>query len=456
MSGLASIMDTSVGAMFAAQVALQTVGHNIANANTPGFSRQDVLLSARRPNKFPYGVVGLGVQVEGIRRLTDEHLVARLRTQSARLGSYTQLDGTLQQIESVLGSLDNDRIGDAVNAFFKAWSDLATAPFEDSNKWTVLNSAQSMVAEFHSIDGSLDELARSQRMAVESELADLNDMLQQVAELNTQIVSASAGGPEFNDLLDRQELLLSQIAEQAEVQVRRRADGSADVIMGGRSLVVRDRAELLQLSWQEEEDGLHMSVLTQSSRAQVQMSEGSIQGLITSVETHVQGTQAKLDALAVLLMDRVNQLHVQGRSGTSAGLPFFTGDSASSMEVTASIAADATRIVTSRSGIQGDNDLALAIADLAHQPLDGEDGPVLMDSYRALLSDLASASHRYNFLVENQENVRMAVESRLESTRGVSLDEEGANLVRYQNAYEAAARVVVTVQEMFDTLLKMV
>jgi flagellar hook-associated protein 1 FlgK len=165
----------------------------------------------------------------------------------------------------------------------------------------------------------------------------------------------------------------------------------------------------------------------------------------------------QLDDLAGLVIERVNDLHVQGQAGGTSGLPFFTGDGAANIDIATAIADNFNLIATSRSGLPGDNDLALEIAALAHQPLAGPGGTMLLtDNYRALLTDLATQRQRYEFFVESQDNVVVAVEARLASVRGVSLDEEGANMVRYQNAYDAAARVVTTVQEMFDTLLKMV
>ena len=137
------------------------------------------------------------------------------------------------------------------------------------------------------------------------------------------------------------------------------------------------------------------------------------------------------------------------------GLVFFVGDTAHTLNINPAILDNYNLIATSRSGLEGDNDLALEIARLPDEPLDGEGSATMRDQYRALVVGLASERSRFEFLVQNQENMVAAVTARLESVRGVSLDEEGANLVRYQNSYEAAARVITAVQDMFDTLISM-
>ena len=118
MPGLNSIMDTSLSALFAAQTGLATVGHNIANANTPGYSRQEVNFAARRPDILPYGAIGRGVEIDGIRRIQDDFLVNNLRVQTSRLESYSAVDSALYEMEAILGSVDNDHLGNALNNFF--------------------------------------------------------------------------------------------------------------------------------------------------------------------------------------------------------------------------------------------------------------------------------------------------------------------------------------------------
>ena len=455
MSSLASIMDTSLGAMFAARAAMQTVGHNVANVNTPGFSRQELLLAARMPLRLTYGTIGRGVEIQGIRRMTDQFLLANRRGQSSRLANYSEVDSALREIESIFGSVENDHLGDTITAFFSAWSELASPPSDPSQKQLVLSAAQNMVSDFHAMSANLDSLEKNLAGELESEIQHLNVLLKQVAQMNGQLLSGGNPGAVANDLLDQRDLLIDEIASYSQITVVEREDLTVDVIMGGRTVVTREYATQLETAWQDVGSERRMSVVTQGNRKEIAMDEGKIEGMLTAMTSYVTETHDQLDSLAELLADRVNDLHVQGRSGGHSGLVFFVGDTAHTLNINPAILDNYNLIATSRSGLEGDNDLALEIARLPDEPLDGEGSATMRDQYRALVVGLASERNRFEFLVQNQENMVAAVTARLESVRGVSLDEEGANLVRYQNSYEAAARIITAVQDMFDTLISM-
>jgi flagellar hook-associated protein 1 FlgK len=456
MSSLASIMDASLSGMLYARVAMQTVSHNIANANTPGFSRQDVLAAAKRPLQLAYGSLGRGVSVEQVRRLTDAFLLQKHRTQSSRMASYEQVDGALGEIEAIFGSVSNDHLGKSLTEFFNAWSDLAAPPINDSLKPYVVTKAQSLVTDLRSTDSSLRELERSLNDDLAREVANLNGLLAQVADLNRQILYVESSAAEANDLRDQRDVLIDEVSRLARVSVLERDDGTVDLIIRGRTVVTRGEAQALELRRDFGEAGETASIVTREGGVPVELDEGKLQGLIEARQSQVTMARERLDELAGLLIARVNELHTQGRTAGSSGILFFTGDSAATIALNPAIATDYDLVATSRSGLEGDNDIARAIANLATQPLDGEGSLSLMDRYNALVVDLASERSSFQFLLENQRNVVETLTARIESVRGVSLDEEGANLVRFQNAYEASARVVTAATEMFDTLLNMI
>jgi flagellar hook-associated protein 1 FlgK len=455
MSSLGSILDTSLSALLATRAALGTVAHNIANANTPGYSRQEVLLGTNQPARYSYGQLGRGVRIQDIRRLTDRFLLDNHRAQSSRLADYAQVDGTLKEIEAILGSVDSDPLGQAMNDFFNAWSELATPPADSTMKQAVVSTARSLVTQFHALTDSIDDLQESLSLTLQSDLAQFNALLQQLGELNQHILAAEAGSGTANDLRDQRDALIGQIAELAKVSVLEREDGTVDLIMAGRTLVTRNQVQTLRAQRSGSQEQLNVVLRTADSGQLVTLAEGKLAGALAAQNEHVQPLRSRLDELASLIVQKVNELHVQGRSHGQTGQLFFTGDSARDIQVSAVLLEDPERVATSRSGLSGDTDIAREIADLAQAPLAGEGSGSLIDSYRTFLTDLATRRARYEFLIENQQNVVSALQSRLESVRGVSLDEEGANMVQLQNAYEAAAKVVSAVQEMFDTLLDM-
>ena len=138
------------------------------------------------------------------------------------------------------------------------------------------------------------------------------------------------------------------------------------------------------------------------------------------------------------------------------GVMFFTGDNMHTIGINDAILANENLVVTGDSGTSGDNALALAIADLGRASINGTHQRSVSESYRAVVTDVAGTLGSFEFMVENQQNVVSSLNARMASVSGVSLDEEGANLVRFQNSYNAAAKVIATVQEMYDTLLNIV
>ncbi|MFO7608833.1 MAG: flagellar hook-associated protein FlgK [Candidatus Krumholzibacteriia bacterium] len=456
MSGLNAIMDTGLSALFSAQAGLATVGHNIANASTPGYSRQQVLFAARRPRVTPNGAIGRGVEVAGIRRVQDEFLANNMRVQSSRLASYGAVDGTLYEIEALLGSVDNDHLGDALGKFFNSWNGLAQPPVNTNLKQNVVAAAQSLVQDFNAVSDNLDELEKNLNESIQAELQNLNGLLRAVGELNKQIMQAEVGGQPANDLRDQRDQLILGISEMAEVAVLEREDGSKDLIMSGRTIVSRGSVTELSTRVVAEDGSSRVMVVTQDTLREVVLSTGRIEGLLTSRDVHVTQVRDLLDKVAGRLVEEVNALHTQGRTPGSSGLAFFTGDSMHTIAVNTALVDQPSLVATGRTIAESDNALALELANLGSVSALNPDGETILDVYRSAVVTVASSRASYEFMVDNQQDVVDSLEAKIASVSGVSLDEEGANMVKYQNSYNAAARIISAVQEMYDTLLNMV
>ncbi len=456
MAGLNSIMDSGLSALFAARAGLATTGHNIANANTPGYSRQLVQFSARRPQIMAYGSIGRGVEVQSIRRVQDQYLLNNLRIQQSRLHNFAQTDAALYEIEAILGSVDNDHLGSAMTKFFDSWNALAQPPINTNLKANVVSTAQTLVRDFHNINNSLDGLEKEIESAIQAEIGNLNRMLQAVGEMNKQIMGAEAGGGMANDLRDQRDHIINQISKIAEVSILEREDGSTDLILAGRTMVARNVVTEFETAYRQTSHGFELMVVTSGHQAEVKLSPGKLQGLLTSRDQQVRDVRENLNKVAAQLIEEVNALHSQGRTSTSNGLPFFTGTDMHTIEINNALVNNNSLVATGRTSDLGDNTIALALANLAEMSANGPDTKTITENYRALLVGVASERSSFQFMVENQLNVVASLETRMASVSGVSLDEEGANLVRYQNSYNAAAKVISTVQAMYDTLLNMV
>jgi flagellar hook-associated protein 1 FlgK len=456
MSGLNAIMDNSLSALLAAQAGLATTGHNIANAHTPGFNRQDVIFGTRQPEVLAYGAIGRGVEVMGIRRIQDEFLLGNLRAQTSRLHSYAAVDTALYDIEGILGSVDNDHLGDALNNFFEAWNDLAQPPFNSSLKMNVVAKAETLVTDFRAIDEALQRLQADLELRIQAETENLNRLLQDIGELNRQVMMAETNGHPANDLRDQRDLKITQLSELAEVSVLERDDGSKDIILAGRTMVARDRVTQFEGIYRPDGDSYTFAVVTEGNQQDVALSPGRLEGLLAARDIHIREVREQLDSVARQLITEVNELHTQGLAAGGRGVMFFTGDSMHTIGVNEALVNNETLVATGRTGTAADNDISLALADLGRNSFYGSARKSVSESYRSVITDVAGNLGSFEFMVENQQSVVASLSARMASVSGVSLDEEGANLVRYQNSYNAAAKVIATVQEMYDTLLNIV
>ena len=310
---LNTVMDNSLSAMYAAQAGLSTTSHNIANADVRGYSRQTNLLGARRPLMFSHGAIGQGVDVLSVRRAHDGFLLKSLRSQTARQASYESMDSGLYEVENILGSVQNDHLGEAINSFFLSWHELATPPVDPALKALVVQKAQSLVTDMHTTAGSLDDLARNIGAQVEEEIDRMNRLLQQVGEMNGQIMAAETGGQPANDLRDQRDQLVNEISRIAAVAVEERDDGSVDLILNGRTVVTRSSVQEFTTNLSETENGYRIEVVTDGNYHHVELPEGSLQGLLSSRDQVVDDVRGRLDELAQTIISRSTNCTSRGR-----------------------------------------------------------------------------------------------------------------------------------------------
>ena len=449
--GLNRILDIGMSGLYAASAALQTSSHNVANVGTSGFSRQSVTTGTRLPLGNSYGLLGGGADITGVRRLTDEFLIGRLRTQTAQLQGYQQSDLIMQEIELVLGPASDNPIGTALDTFFASWSELSSPPITDELRRDVLDKAVLLAGQISGAAAGLDDLQVQMQRRLEDSVGLLNDLLTGVSELNGQILLAEGPGEVANDLRDRRDSMLQEIAQLTEVEAVGRGDGTVDVIIAGRTVVVRDQVDHLDVTQDARTGEVQITAGNRSYPLGVR--GGEIGGLMHSMHVEVVETRAMLDDFAAKLINRVNAVHVQGRTAGGSGLMFFTGTDAGSMGVNVQLTSRPDMLATSRTGLSGDNDIAREIAALGAESPTASSSESLAELFGALITDVAAAGASARLKLESQQQTVDALTVRLESVRGVSLDEEAANLARYQNAYAASAKVVVAAQDMFDTIL---
>ena len=237
MSTIAGLLSLGRSAIIAEQAAVQTIGQNIANAETPGYSRQQVVMNPLPPERTGMGILGTGVTISNVLRTREVLLDQAFRTQTAPAEGAKTRSGLLGSIEGIFGEPSSSGLASTLDAFWNAWSDLAANPTNATAKTVVQQRGAAVVSTFNRYAKQLDDLSTSTIAGIPDTLAGANRLTSQIAVLNGQIVASEAGGMSANDLRDERDRLIDQLGKIVPVTVIDRADGSDQVNIGGMPVV---------------------------------------------------------------------------------------------------------------------------------------------------------------------------------------------------------------------------
>ncbi|MBI5715440.1 MAG: flagellar hook-associated protein FlgK [Chloroflexi bacterium] len=467
MSTIFSGLNVALRALLAHQQAQLITDHNIANANTPGYSRQEAVLNVADPYMPPAmnrpGMelqLGAGVSVTNIRRFTLDFFDTRLRTELSASAEWDERSAVLRQVQAALPESDTTGLGIRLDAFWSAWQGVVSDPTSLAQRQTVINSAINLTQMIQDRYNALGATRESEDQQIVTSVNQLNDKAQAVARLNSQIISAMGMGDEPNDLLDQRDILLDQMSQLAGVTIHLPSNGDAYVSLGGHILVAGGQAQTLStviqnpLSDPMGAPTMH-KIIWQSDGSDASLSSGSLAGARASRDVDVVKQMQNLDSLAQGLMAQVNGIHsaAVGLDGTSNA--FFSGTGARDIAVNAVVANAPNKIgAASATGtLPGDASQALAIAQLS-QSLIMSGGTRTFNSFVAdAVAQLGTDAQRAKVESLNHTIVKNALAQQKGSVVGVSLDEEAARLVQSQRAYEAAARALTAFDQMADTII---
>lgn len=455
MGGLSLILETARKGLNAQQVGISVTGHNIANASTDGYSRQRLSLTASSPLKETYGYLGTGVTTASITRVRDQMLDQQIRYNNSILGSANSTYEALSEVESSFDEPSDSGLSTAMSNLFSSFQTLATYPEESSSRTSVIETAQSLCQVFHRLSSEITSEQASVADATTSKVSSINDLTKSIASLNAQIAAANATGSEPNDLEDSRDAQLKELSNLTNITVSEDDNGAMIVSIGGTEVISNGSSTELKANI----TSTGLQVVTAKGGNAVNISSGEVGGDLTLYNTTLPGYLDQLDTLAGALIDRINTLHSAGYGiGTtpSTGNVFFSGSTAADISVSSTIVSDPSLIAASSDGTSGDNTVALSLANVADEDLLNGDTMTLDEYYNSLVSTIGSDVNSATADQTSQTLVIQQLENEQASVAGVSLDEEMTNLIEYQKAYSAAAKVVTTANEMFDTILNMV
>ncbi len=465
------ILGVATSGLLAFQRSLTTTGHNIANVNTEGYSRQGVELGVRTPQATGAGFIGKGVDVTAINRSYDSFLTQQVRSSSS---SYSELDGYYQLASQVDNFIANENTGmsGALQDFFNSVQEVADDPTSIPARQVMLSEANILTDRFNALSSRFTELQTQVNRATEGSVSDINNLATSIAELNKKIVIAygSSGGSAPNDLLDQRDHLITQLSEKIDVSTVPQQDGALNVFIGnGQTLVMATTAG--QLSTQPNAaDPTQLDVMFSiGGSGLVNISQnitgGELGGTARFRNEILTPAVAALDDIAAQLANDFNTQHALGwdLNGTAGGdlftvpaavPPASTAGYARSMGVLITDPAEiAASGVNTAGGAVGNNTNALALTDLqtANTMLAGTAS--FHDAYGRIVADVGSKTHAAGVNQAAQKGLLDHSISARDSLSGVNLDEEAANLLKFQQAYQASAQVISVTNTLFDTLI---
>jgi flagellar hook-associated protein 1 FlgK len=460
--GINSLADIAKSALFTAQQAISVTGHNIANVNTPGYSRQQVTLSENMPQDGSPGQIGTGVQATSIKRSYDSFVEAQLFSSGSQVGEFTASSNAMAQLEPLFGDANNQGIGAGLNDFFSALQDVTTNPSDLSARTVFLSKATALAGRFNQSAATLTAAQQSIDSQIGQTITDVNRLTSQIAGLNTKIAAAESSGQQANDLRDERGVALADLGERIEISSIEDARGQVTVFTGnGQVLVDKERTYQLvgvpDLSNNGLLDVRYDAGAGPTTSLGPVIQSGRLKGLLDVRDQTIPSLRGSLDTLASELVTQVNQQHRLGFGlDGSTSQDFFApaGTTASTIAVSLTnvrqIAASSTAV-----GVPGNNANALALAGLRNTDFAPFGNVTFQEYYSTIAGSFGSATQGVQNNLRAQQVLHDQLTSQRASVSGVSMDEELANLLQYQRSFEAASRMIVVADELFQSILSM-
>lgn len=559
----------------AQQRALDVTSHNVANANTQGYTRQDVIMEPSAAVKVLEGYVGTGVQITEFRRIRDEFLDIQLRTENKVLGEWETKSDILGKLEVIFNEPSESSLRSVMDGYFESWQNLSKNPESVAVRASVMQSGITLADTFNHMSRQFVDLQEDINNGIEIKIDEINSIGRQIRDMNVQIIKAEADGATANDLRDRRDLLVEQLSKVVDIGVTEDSLGAINVSLGGRAMVARGVFTELRFTDNESDHSLAkiewLDPLTSNPIGDVRIKGGELQGYLDMRDNMVPRLQSEISELARRVATEVNELHRQGFStANTRGEDFFVKNdnslpfSAANIRMNQDIIADTSKIAAAMdsSALSGDGENALFLAQLRSKAsinsglfdppqtvtgtalvdpttvgfnqlivtVDGTTKEVILtpgsytplanlaaeiqgklnapdptgfgpgavsvtvnasnqlvltsngtgpqagiyeisgsaagplglettykatfdDYYRSSVAQLGVATLEAERMMDNQTLLTEQLENKRQAISGVSLDEEMTNMIKFQHAYSASARVINAMDEMLDLIV---
>lgn len=445
MTGLFGSLGTATRGMNTNQLGLQTSGHNIANINTDGYSRQRVHIQAERPYYMAgVGSIGMGAKAKSVDRIVDSFIRTQTNDAYSKFRFFEQKSDALGQLEHFMNEPSETGIINQLSVMYDSWAKLASNPELATSKTLVIENSNTFTDMINQMASQMKQLHGETLFNVEKSTLDLNQKVEQLAELNNQIFAIASNGTTPNDLLDTRDSLLKDIAGLADTQATFDRFGRVSELKLGASgttiLDIENGAR--EISVETNNDVI--SIVAGSEEANV------VAGEIGGFKEAAKEIDESLSELNKFVEQVANAINVAYSSAT--GENFFDPiDDASTLKVSAALRENPSQLQAGVTTEPGDGELARTIGRLFS--VKDTNGMTFSERYNNIVTKNGISKQQADNTAAAQLTLLNQLEYKNESVSGVNINEEVSDVIRFSQAFQANARVIQTISEMLDTLI---
>jgi flagellar hook-associated protein 1 FlgK len=482
------LLNIGKSGLFTSKQSMSTTSHNIANANTDGYSRQEV--RTETGISLPEGdyVLGTGVEIQSIKRSHDELIEKKLNSSITNHKFHEERTLQLGHVEEIFNEINSEGMNKVLNRFFNSFRELSNQPENETIRNVVKENAKIVVEDFHRIQSSLDSVRASVNNKIRLSVGEINGLTKTIAKLNKEISIQEVSGGMANDLRDQRDRAVRTLTEYFPLSTYSDNKGQYVVsIEGVGSLVSGGLAQELSVGTQvkpgdNSADKGDVQIFF-TNRPGVPITDsikgGTLGAQIKTINQEIMGLEKQVDELAHGLVLSTNAIHRRGFANHPVpvdgqgnpipnaagkkvtGINFFKEPldvkrAAEYISLSDDVLEDVNNIATAlEANKPGDNRVALAISKLQHEKVLGGGTTTFEEQYLKSVGDIGLQAGKSKIDQEQSHGILAQAKSFKERLAGVSLDEEAANMIRYQNAYEASAKIIRASDEMFKAVLNL-
>jgi flagellar hook-associated protein 1 FlgK len=469
MGGLLNTLEIASSSLVASRLGIETAGVNISNVNNPGYARQRIIVEPRRD---PTGA-GAGVEVVGVKSLRDSILDEQLIREKSNEAYLEGFQRTLQIGQVLLGQqIDRQSatpeadtaardlggqmaIASGISEFYNALQAVTVSPGSVPDRTILLLKAGQLTDKFNSVESRFSTLRSDTNVDLNNQIKQANQVIELTARAaNDNTAVNSTGGGIAKDTL---QMRLEELGAYASVQTQYDDNKRITVMINGVE-VIKDNSVVGKFEGAlDESGGLQVSVTNTASEASAKLTgQGSIRGLIDARDTILEALRVDINLMASELIKGMNAVHENGLGMDGlTGLNFFTGTDASDIAVNSALIDDVRKVQLSANKDTGDNTVAANLLKWLEAPQNTLGKLTLSQHYNEAVATYGQELSNINSRLSDQNVITHTLTQQRAGVSGVSLDEEMSSLIQYQRAYQSSAKLISTIDELFQTILSM-